>query len=144
MHHFRSTKRVYQQLNQRDKKEVRACSFPFCDGDPSQAITEENDTMYIIENRITYDVFEGRRVLDHRMVIPKRHVETLADFTKQEKLDHMDMIARYEKEGYNVYARGVGSVSRSVKHQHTHLVKLSDKLPKGIVYLRKPYFLMHV
>lgn len=144
MHHFRSKRRTYHSLNIRDKRQKRACSFPLCQGDPSQPIVAENDTMYIIENRATYDIFEGRRVLDHRMVIPKRHVETLADFTDQEKLDHMAIIGQYEKDGYNVYARGVGSVSRSVKHQHTHLIKLTNTQPKGIVFIKKPYFLMHV
>lgn len=140
MYHFRSTRQRYKKLNNQDKK-ANICSFPSCEGD-SEPITEENDTMYIIKNRVTYDIFEGRRVLDHLMVVPRRHIETLADFTQQEQLDHMEMLSRYEKAGYNVYARGVGSVTRSVKHQHTHLIKTSNELPKGIFYIRKPYFLL--
>lgn len=141
---FRSTHLTKEKLKKRDRGQIKGCPLPSCDGDPTQPIIEEDGTMYIMENRTSYDVFEGRRVLDHLMVIPKRHVEMVTDFTDQEKLDHMNIIGRYEKEGYNVYARGVGSVTRSVKHQHTHLIKLSDKLPKGTLYIRKPYFLMHV
>ena len=144
MYHFRSTRRTYDKLNNKDKMQAVHCSFPSCNETSSQSITEKNKTMYIIDNRTTYDIFEGRRVLDHKMVIPKRHVESLADFTQQEKVDHMDLLGEYEKQGYNVYARGAGSVTRSVKHQHTHLIKLSDKLPKGTLYIRKPYFLMHI
>jgi diadenosine tetraphosphate (Ap4A) HIT family hydrolase len=144
MYHFRSTRRTYEKLNSQDKKQTVHCSFPSCDGASSQSITEENETMYVIDNRITYDIFEGRRVLDHKMVIPKRHVESLADFTQQEKIDHMEVIGNYEKQGYNIYARGAGSVTRSVKHQHTHLIKTSHKLPKGTLYIRKPYFLMQM
>lgn len=141
MHHFRKTKQTYAKLNVGDTKQP-VCTF--CSEDIRPRIVAENGTMVMIPNRVSYDIFEGRRVSDHLMILPKRHLETLADFTSEEMVDHMKMIAQYEKHGYNVYARGVGSVSRSVKHQHTHLIKLSDKLPKGILYLKKPYFLMHV
>jgi diadenosine tetraphosphate (Ap4A) HIT family hydrolase len=100
--------------------------------------------MYVMPNRVSYDVFEERRVKHHLMVVPKRHVETLADFTKKEKLDYMTLIGEYEKQGYNIYARGVGSISRSVAHQHTHLIKLIDKKSSLIVFTRKPHFLLDI
>jgi diadenosine tetraphosphate (Ap4A) HIT family hydrolase len=89
-------------------------------------------------------MFEGRRVVDHLMVIPKRHVETVAEFSDQEKIDQMTVIGEYEAKGYNVYARGVGSVTRSVRHQHTHLIKLIDKRSKAVIYLKKPYVLIDI
>lgn len=100
--------------------------------------------MYIMPNRVSYDLFEERRVTDHLMVVPKRHVETLADFTKEENLDYMALIGKYEQQGYNVYARGVGSITRSVAHQHTHLIKLRDKKSSLIIFTRKPHFLLDV
>lgn len=99
--------------------------------------------MHLIPNRTKYDVFEGRCVIDHLMVIPKRHVETVADFTEAEKIDMMTIIGEYETKGYNIYARGAGSVSRSVAHQHTHLIKLVEKPMKYIVHMKKPYFLLN-
>lgn len=145
MYHFRSTKRVYNKLNLQDKKPNQSpCSFPSCDDKSTRPAIEQNKTMHVIENRVTYDIFEGRRVLEHLMVIPLRHVEALADFTQQENSDYMALIAKYEKQGYNIYARAVDSKTRSVKHQHTHLIKLADKPPKSIFYLRKPYFLMYI
>jgi diadenosine tetraphosphate (Ap4A) HIT family hydrolase len=89
-------------------------------------------------------MFEGRRVVDHLMVIPKRHVETIAEFSDQEKIDQMTVVGEYEAQGYNVYARGVGTISRSVKHQHTHLIKLVDKKSKAVVFLQKPYVLLDI
>jgi diadenosine tetraphosphate (Ap4A) HIT family hydrolase len=76
------------------------------------------------------------------MVIPKRHAETLAEFTDQEKIDQMTIAGEYEAKGFNVYARGVGSVSRTVKHQHTHLIKLVNKRSNFVLFARKPYFLI--
>ena len=100
--------------------------------------------MNVVPNRVSYDVFEGRRVVDHLLIIPKRHVETIKNFTKQEKLDMVDIAGAYESKGYNVYARGVGSLTRSVGHQHTHLIKIkNDRMPRILLYIRKPYLLIH-
>jgi ATP adenylyltransferase len=139
MEHYRKTRKKYAKHNSADKHQT-VCTF--CNEDTRARIIEENDTMFVIANRVSYDMFEGRKVTDHLMVIPKRHVETVIEFTDQEKLDQMNVAGEYEAKGYNVYARGVGSVTRSVKHQHTHLIKLVDKKSKVIIYSRKPHFLV--
>jgi len=100
--------------------------------------------MYIIKNRVSYDLFEGRRVLNHLMVVPKRHVTTIAEFTDDEKIDQMTIIGNYEKKGYNIYARAEGSSSRSVLHQHTHLIKMRDKPAKLIIFTAAPHLLIDI
>jgi len=139
MHHYRKTLKQYSAFNAKDAT-IAACGL--CREGSGERIIRQNDTMFVIPNRVSYDMFEGRRVKDHLMVIPKRHVETLADFTDQEKIDQMTIASAYEAQGYNVYARGVGSISRSVKHQHTHLIKLVDKKPRFIVFSEKPHILI--
>lgn len=94
-------------------------------------------------NRTYYDVFEGLKVKDHLMIVPKRHVESIDDFTKDEKLEAMDIMGSYEKQGYGMYARGLGNAHRSVQHQHTHLIKLDHTRPRFILYLSWPYLLLH-
>jgi len=98
--------------------------------------------MFVLPNRVSYDVFEGRKVTDHLMIIPKRHVEKFEDFTDEEALEFVRMSAKYEADGYNVYARGMGNVSRSVLHQHTHLIKTDANRTRAIFFVRKPYFLI--
>lgn len=143
MHFYRKNRRIYDRYNLNDKKILKdTCSFPFCNKDNIQEILYQNTSMYVIANRIPYDVFEGCRVVDHLMIIPKRHVETLADFTEQEQTDQMTIAGEYEKRGYGVYARGVKSITRSVDHQHTHLIRLGGGRPKIFIYLLKPYFLL--
>ena len=140
MYHYRKTRQHYKKLNKADK-EKDGC--PFC-RDLSGEIVAESATMVVIPNRVSYDFFEGRSVLDHLMIIPKRHAESIHDFTEQEKLDMMDFAGEYETRGYNVYARGAGSITRSVKHQHTHLIKVDDtKRAKFIFHLQKPYILIN-
>lgn len=100
--------------------------------------------MYVAANRVSYDIFEDRKVTDHLMVIPKKHHESIQSFNDKEKCDAMNVMGEYEAKGYSVYARGLGSPTRSVKHQHTHLIKLVDKLSKMIIYARKPYVLLNI
>lgn len=140
MHHYRSKRQSYSRLNQSDKQRGE-CTFCTDETLPGRVI-EDSETMYIIPNRTQYDMFEGLRVHDHLMIIPKRHVETIDDLTKEEKLAMVDVVGKYESQGYSVYARGVGSISRSVKHQHTHLIKLRNIRPKFIFFVRRPYFLI--
>lgn len=74
MHHYRKTLKTYATHNAKDKV-LTGCTF--CNELGQSRIVYENDTMFLIPNRVSYDMFEGRRVLEHFMVIPKRHVETL-------------------------------------------------------------------
>ena len=138
MYHYRKTRITYRKHNANDVK-LQECNFCRDQGD---SIIKENDTMYVIPNRVSYDVFESMRVLDHLMVIPKKHHETIATFSDEEKIDAMRLMGKYEAQGYSVYGRGMGSVSRSVKHQHTHLLKLDNKPSSLVIYARKPYFMI--
>ncbi|MDX2775916.1 hypothetical protein PV379_00915 [Streptomyces caniscabiei] len=138
MHHYRKTIKQYQALNEGDKA-MEGCTFCREVGGPK--IRRETATMFIIPNRVKYDMFEGRRVLDHLMVIPKRHLGSIDNFTDQEKIEQMTIAGEYEAKGYNIYARGKGSISRSVDHQHTHLIKLSDKKPGIIFFAERPRIL---
>ena len=140
MYHYRKTRNTYRKHNAGDKK-LDDCTF--CNElKVHDKIVREGKTMFVIPNRVSYDIFEGRRVEDHLMIIPKRHLTSFDEFTDDEVLEMVRMTAEYEKNGYNVYARGWGNVSRAGKHQHTHLIKTDNKLTRAIFYIRKPYFLI--
>lgn len=115
---------------------------PFCrkESGIDRAIYSD-ELFFIMPNRTKYDYFEGKKVIEHLMIIPRRHVEAFQEFTEQERLALINLIADYDKLGFNVYARGVGVAGRSVVHQHTHLIKSKNKLPKFFMFIEKPYFL---
>lgn len=141
MLHYPKTRRKYARHNKNDRAK-NLCAF--CgDENLGSRLVEKTETMIVIPNRVAYDIFEGRRVEDHLMVLPIRHAESIAEFTDQEKLDMVELLGTYEQLGYSMYARGVGSISRSVKHQHTHLIKLDNKIPKFNLYIQKPYIVLH-
>jgi hypothetical protein len=39
----------------------------------------------------------------------------------------MNVVAEYERQSYSIYAREVGFIKRSVRYQHTHLIKVTNK-----------------
>ena len=138
MKHYRSTWATYENHNKDDAAKDGYC--PFCDIS-NQTIVEENESAYVIKNRVRYDLFDGTKVLDHLMVIPKQHRTSLTEFTDQELVDTFRIAGKYEEQGYGFYGRGIGSVTRSVEHQHSHLIKQADVKSKVVVFTSKPYFL---
>ena len=132
MFHYRKTRKHLRSF-----PKPSGCAF--CTGLEDEAVIEETNYHFLVPNRVSYDVWELRAVTEHLLVIPKRHVTTLNALDDQEKLDNMNLITKYEADGYNVYARGVGSRQRSVAHQHTHLIKTVEKQARGSLLIKKPY-----
>jgi len=137
VYYSRGKHKLYQQ-----RKQSPGC--PFCDpAEIDYRLIEQTDHAYVVPNQTSYDIWEHHKVLEHLMVIPKRHVGHLGELNDTELLDVMRLIAKYEVKGYSVYARGTTSPRRSVKHQHTHLIKIDTKLPRVSLYVRKPYIMVN-
>lgn len=134
MNHYRKTIKKY-----RERQKTEGC--PFCSEATLAGAIKETPHAYIIPNLTQYDLWELHDVTDHMLVIPKRHVKSLLELTEKERLEIMDIVANYEAQNYNVYARGVDFVKKSVGHQHTHLIKASNKKPRISLFLQKPYLL---
>jgi len=133
VNHYRKTVKVY-----RKRRKSQKC--PFCDPETLAKAIYQNDRIYVVPNLTQYDLWESFDVKDHLLIVPKRHVVKLPELDDKEKLAIMQVAAGYEAEGYSIYARGVGFVNRSVEHQHTHLIKVSNKQPKVMLYLNRPYY----
>lgn len=121
------------------KKEPKGLC-PFCHLEKERKIIEQTENVVVIPNKYPYDIWEYRDVVDHLMIVPKRHIQSLEDLTNAERLDIMTLMAKYEKQGYDVYARAADSTSRSIPgHQHTHLIKTGHKPAKAAIYIKQPY-----
>jgi diadenosine tetraphosphate (Ap4A) HIT family hydrolase len=98
---------------------------PFCKivtGD--EHYINETDNFWIIRNRFPYELWEGQAVLSHLMIVPKNHLLSLKFLSESESKEFVLLMADYEHSGYNVYARTASSKTRSIQHQHTHLIQL--------------------
>lgn len=121
------------------RKTVPAGICVFCvipEGDDQ--LLEEYTHFRIIKNIYSYSLWDGQRVLDHIMVVPRTHTDRL-DMTDEQKIEFVDILHAYETKGYNVYARAPASSIKTVVHQHTHLIKTGGKSVWFLWLLQKPY-----
>lgn len=133
MYRYRSTVRRYRQHKNTD--------CPFCSPDRQQTIRQTKHAA-VIRNLFPYDLWEFREVTDHLMVIPRRHVASLSQLTKDEQADIMALISQYEGRDYNVYSRARHSSQKSIPdHQHTHLIATKPTPARLLLHISKPYWL---
>ena len=134
---------VKEKKYRQHKKAHKSVVCNFCnlvESDDNQII-EQTKHHTIIKNQFSYDLWDGCGVTEHLLIIPKRHVTSLAELYKDELADYLNQVVRFEAKNYSVYARAPGNGTKSVAHQHTHLIKIDNKPRKFLVYLSKPYFL---
>ena len=121
------------------RRENKPCAF--CSRQDIGSIIEVGKHVFVSENIIPYDVFEGGAVEKHYMLIPKEHRESMTEFTEAERLEYLEVLARYEAEGFNSYTRALSSKTRSVAHHHTHLLYTPGGKVRALLFLSKPYIL---
>lgn len=133
----RKQQKVYRK-HTRGVKAAGVCEFCKIGPDSPQHV-DETKSFRIIRNIFPYSLWDERKVLDHLMIIPKKHTDTLDDVTNEEAAEYVRLMGKYESQGYDVYARAPTSVMKSVPHQHTHLIKPQDKRVKFLLFIKKPY-----
>ena len=133
MHHYRKTWSRYLS-------HPRPTTCPFCDHiEMKPRILYETEHCFVIPNRVSYDIWELRDVLEHLLLIPKQHCKNFGELSADARHEIMDAIASYETNSYNIYARTETNTNRSIPHQHTHLIKTNDNVSNGMFLMRKPY-----
>ena len=96
----------------------------------------------VINTLFPYEYWDEQDVTDQLMLVPKKHVDTIRKLPVKAAEEFMDFLGKYENNGYSIYARTSGATSRTVPHQHTHLIKVRGKSKKFMLHLRKPYILI--
>lgn len=134
----RSRKQEVRYKRYLQKSDPKVCAFCNIDQSSEQYVTE---TKYfkVIKNIFSYSIWDGQEVEDHLMVTPKVHTDSLVGMSASQKVEWVDLLEKYERQGYNVYARAPASKIKSVIHQHTHFIKTRGAPKKFTLVLRKPY-----
>lgn len=116
----------------------------FCTISPKSKQVLKNHTYFReITNIFPYSLWDSSKVTEHAMLVPKRHITSLSQLTKPEKLEYITLISEKEGQGYDVFSRGHNSHMKSVPHQHTHILKTTGKRIKTLVYHAKPLITWH-
>lgn len=137
MYHFRADHKRYNSF-----PKPKDCSF--CEDDFSGRIKEQTKHAVVVENRVPYNLWELRKVTRHYMIVPKQHVHELRELSDLALADIMKLIAKYEADGYNIYARAANNNQRSVHHQHTHCIKTANGRIRASLFIKRPYFLFKI
>lgn len=102
-------------------------------------IIRQTEHAVVVDNIFPYRIWEMHNVVEHFMVLPKRHVTSMDQLTLAERLDIMDLFCTFEAIGYSVYLRAPQNARRTVSHIHAHLIKIDAQKPKVGLYLKRPY-----
>lgn len=126
------------------RKTAPSTECAFCDlvKNGGDQVIRRTKHCLIIDNIFGYDMWDGCGVVEHLMIIPQKHTASLVDLSADERADYMDQLAHYEAQNYSLYARSPGNITKSVAHQHMHLIKIDNKRKKFLLYLRKPHVML--
>ena len=96
----------------------------FCEVDLTN-VRVEYPRFLVINNIFPYETWDGERVLEHLLLVPRKHSESLsvADDGAEALVEWAQIVHEYENAGFNIYARSANSSLKTVAHQHTHLIK---------------------
>lgn len=101
-------------------------------------IIADHPLFMVVTNAFPYAMWEGGHLDEHLMLVPKRHTESVADFTPAENVEFLKLLSTYDRQGYSYYGRATGSTYKSIPHQHTHLMKVGTPI-KLHIFNFKPY-----
>lgn len=132
----------YQREYNKYRKIKPAEKCQFCsiveDEIHEQKLITEYPLFWVIVAKFPYYIWDGARTGEHLLLVPKRHIDSIAHFTSEEKVEFADALAEWEGKGYSLYARSAQNEHKSVPHQHTHLIEVGKSI-KGQFYLNKPF-----
>lgn len=139
----RSRKQVVK-YSKKLKSDKKASSCVFCDieGHPEKVI-QETKHFRVIQNIFPYSLWDSQKVKSHLMIIPKTHTNQLGGLGGGAGEEFLNLIDKYESDGFNIYARAPSSKLKTIEHQHTHLIQPYGKIRKFVFFLRKPYIRLH-
>lgn len=119
----------YRQKNQNSPK-----NYNFYERVKSErGVVEDLEFFIVAKNLFSYQIWDGFEVREHLLVIPKRFVEGINEFSKQEFDEFQKILAKYEAKGFSIYARAPKNKSKTVTHQHTHLILHSNNRLKWLI-----------
>lgn len=121
------------------KKQDDECGFCSFDDDKKDEVVKNYEYFWLVRNIFSYDIWDDQGVIDHLMIVPKRHIDSVGDMNDEELLEYSNILGVYDKLGYSMYARSCGNGIKSIVHQHTHLLKLDGKEISFMFYNKKPY-----
>lgn len=111
---------------------------PFCP-EADKTILDEDEYFLTIRATSPYAHFDAQEVVEHNLLIPRTHVESLRQLGKKALRRWLNITLAFEANtpegtGAVCYTRSPNNPSRSVRHLHTHLLTLSSAAVHSFSY----------
>ena len=130
-------------MKYRIQNKGKKCVFCAFNDESHDQVLFTRDHFWIVKNLFPYSTWDLLPVEHHIMIVPKRHIDAISHFTDVEMKEYAAIIAEYDDMDYSSYARARGNKSKTVTHQHTHLIKLGKRHKAIGIYLSRPYINLH-
>lgn len=91
----RSRKEVRLHRKYRSKVDKSVCVFCSIKKGDKQFIAETT-SFKIIRNSFPYSLWDDQRVVDHLMILPKQHTDSLSDLTASQATEFLRLVSEYE------------------------------------------------
>lgn len=124
--------KAYKKYRQKNQNSPKNYNF-YERAKNEKGVVEDLEFFIVTKNLFGYQIWDGFEVREHLLVIPKRFVEGINEFSKQEFDEFQKILAKYEAKGFSIYARAPKNKSKTVMHQHTHLILHSNRRLKWLV-----------
>ena len=128
MQNEKRTSEGLRQYKEFLKENERQCTFCLLKDNNEIAgkIKTEFKHFYIIKNKFPYLTWENREVIDHLLLIPKKHFIGMDEMDIEMQSELIKIIAIYEKNKYSLYEKCLVKGIRTVPHWHMHLIKVKQ------------------
>lgn len=104
-------------------------------------VIAEHPLFWHVKNLFPYSVWDESRVLEHTMIVPKRHVTSLSEYTPEEATEYMKLVGELELAGNSIYSRSNAQATKSVLHQHTHAIRGENRCITTLFFRHAPHIL---
>lgn len=125
LHMFHRSLKNHFAYKRYRKRNPDGCGFCIALSAHTDQVVRIEHSLTILRNLFPYKFWDGRKVIDHVMIVPARHITNLAAFTPDETMEYFKILAEYESDGYSFYIRSDANRSKSMAHLHGHLLKTS-------------------
>lgn len=100
----------------------------FCSGEkPPINIESLNlQKLMIIKNDFPFDFWDMKKVKEHLMAIPMRHINCVSRLNVDEFSELNKIMSYFSNNGYDIFVRNSNSVIKSIEHLHFHLIKTEE------------------
>ena len=100
----------------------------FCSGDKSTIELEDLNLSHlrVINNSFPYDFWDMKKVEDHLMAVPRRHLNCPAKLNAEELAELNKIMTYFADKNYDIFVRNSGSKLKSIEHLHFHLIKTKE------------------